>query len=78
MPEDNKILSNDENWTDINLNEDDTRNDLKEETRNAENMLSHSQGLDLEGNIESPTSDRGKLLVVNTILDSQIHVLGNL
>ncbi|CAH1123738.1 unnamed protein product [Ceutorhynchus assimilis] len=58
-PEFNKILTNDENWTDINLNEDDARNDLKEETRNAEN-ITHSQGLDLEGNIESPTSDRGE------------------
>ncbi|XP_066153140.1 neurobeachin isoform X2 [Euwallacea fornicatus] len=59
LPEDNKILSNDDNWTDINLNEDDPRNDLKEEARNAEN-ISHSHGLDMEGNIESPTSDRGE------------------
>ncbi|KAH1026810.1 hypothetical protein HUJ05_000428 [Dendroctonus ponderosae] len=56
MQEDNKIMTNDENWTDINLNEDDTH---KEDSRNAENN-SHSQGLDLEGNIESPTSDRGE------------------
>ncbi|XP_050298842.1 neurobeachin isoform X6 [Anthonomus grandis grandis] len=60
LPEDNnKIHINDENWTDINLNEDDSRTDLKEESRNVQNM-SHSQGLDLEGNIESPTSDRGE------------------
>ncbi|KAL1489961.1 hypothetical protein ABEB36_013884 [Hypothenemus hampei] len=55
--EDNKILSNEENWTDINLNEDEARNDLKEEVRNAEN-ITHSHGLDLEGNIETRISDR--------------------
>ncbi|XP_030761038.1 neurobeachin isoform X2 [Sitophilus oryzae] len=59
IPEDNKISANDENWTDINLNEEDARTDLKEEARNAEN-ISHSHGLDLEGNIENTSPDRGE------------------
>lgn len=52
-PEDNKILSSEDNWTDINLNEDDSRPDIKEDNRNVENM---SQVLDAEGNIARPTS----------------------
>lgn len=55
IPEDNKILSNEDNWTDINLNEDDSRSDIKEDNRNVENM-SHSQVLDAEGNIARPTT----------------------
>lgn len=55
LPEDNKILSNEDNWTDINLNEDDSRPDIKEENHNVANM-SHSQVLDVEGNIARPNT----------------------
>lgn len=53
MIEDNKIINNDENWTDINLNEDgDTVS--KEDTRNLQNIShSHPGMIDIEGNIQS-------------------------
>lgn len=53
MDDNDKALSNDENWTDINLNEDGD----KEEAKNIQNM-SHSQSalVDIEGNI----SERGE------------------
>ncbi|KAF7268650.1 hypothetical protein GWI33_018245, partial [Rhynchophorus ferrugineus] len=80
LPEDNKITGNDENWTDINLNEEDGRGDMKEEARNAEN-ISHSHGLDLEGNIESPSSDRGEKhlgqISVVRVSENVIHVPTN-
>lgn len=63
LSEDNKILSNEDNWTDINLNEDDSRSDIKEDNRNVENM-SHSQVLDAEGNIARPTSGNNAITIV--------------
>lgn len=52
---DNKIMSNDENWTDINLNED---RDTKEESRNMQNISHNRSGLDIEGNIPTLLSER--------------------
>ncbi|PSN35707.1 hypothetical protein C0J52_10177 [Blattella germanica] len=51
--DDNKHASNDESWTDVNLNEDGDPITTKEEHRNIHNM-SHSRGsmLDAEGNME--------------------------
>ncbi|XP_045479576.1 neurobeachin isoform X4 [Harmonia axyridis] len=47
---DNKTLSNDENWTDINLNED---SESKDDSRNMQNMAHSHPGLvDIEGNIK--------------------------
>lgn len=58
MIEDNKIISNDENWTDINLNEDGDAV-TKEDTRNMQNMShSHAGMMDIEGNIQS-INERG-------------------
>ncbi|RZC37735.1 neurobeachin, partial [Asbolus verrucosus] len=51
--EDNKV-NNDENWTDINLNED---GEAKEDPRNIQNM-SHSGLIDIEGNIASERGDK--------------------
>ncbi|KAL3266811.1 hypothetical protein HHI36_010965 [Cryptolaemus montrouzieri] len=49
---DNKTMNNDENWTDINLNED---SESKEDTRNIQNMVhTHSGLVDVEGNIQVP------------------------
>lgn len=60
MIEDNKITNLDESWTDINLNEDGDNLPSKEDTRNLQNM-SHSHGImDMEGNIQSLTSERGE------------------
>lgn len=55
--EDNKV-NNDENWTDINLNEE---NDAKEDPRNIQNIVSHSGHggiIDIEGNIASERGDK--------------------
>jgi len=51
--DDNKPASNDESWTDVNLNEDGDPVASKEEHRNMHNM-SHSRGsvVDAEGNME--------------------------
>lgn len=47
---DNKTLSNDENWTDINLNED---SEPKDDSRNMQNISHSHPGLvDIEGNIQ--------------------------
>lgn len=57
MADDNKI-NNDENWTDINLNEDGDAVSQKEDPRNLHNMThSHGTMVDIEGNIQS---DRGE------------------
>ncbi|XP_044749150.1 neurobeachin isoform X2 [Coccinella septempunctata] len=51
---DNKTLSNDENWTDINLNED---SETKDDSRNMQNMSHSHLGLvDIEGNIQGLVS----------------------
>lgn len=62
MIEDNKIHSNDDSWTDINLNEDgDTVS--KEDTRNMQNMShSHSGMMDMEGNIQNMNERSDKQL----------------
>ncbi|XP_069686520.1 neurobeachin isoform X3 [Periplaneta americana] len=50
--DDNKPASNDESWTDVNLNEDGDPITSKEDHRNIHNM-SHSRGMvDAEGNME--------------------------
>lgn len=49
MQDDNKIISNEDNWTDINLNEERVDGTAREESRNIHNM-SHSVILDTEGN----------------------------
>ncbi|GLH11169.1 Lipopolysaccharide-responsive and beige-like anchor protein [Gryllus bimaculatus] len=50
--DDNKPLSNDESWTDVNLNEEGDPMTTKEEHRNLHNMA-HSRGMvDAEGNIQ--------------------------
>jgi hypothetical protein len=51
--EDNKV-NNDENWTDINLNED---GESKEDSRNIQNM-SHSEIIDIEGNIAAERGEK--------------------
>lgn len=56
MMDDNKIMSTDENWTDINLNEE---GDLKEDVRNMQNIShSHSGLVDIEGNITNERNDK--------------------
>lgn len=56
---DNKVHSNDENWTDINLNEDSDMGVSGEDPRNIQN-ISHSHGnmVDTEGNIQTIIADR--------------------
>lgn len=56
---DNKVHNNDENWTDINLNEDSDIMVSNEDPRNIQN-ISHSHGnmVDTEGNIQSIITDR--------------------
>uniref|UniRef100_A0A1Y1K827 BEACH-type PH domain-containing protein n=1 Tax=Photinus pyralis TaxID=7054 RepID=A0A1Y1K827_PHOPY len=54
---DNKQLNNEDNWTDINLNEDTDAITAKEDSRNLQN-ISHSH-VDTEGNL---TSERGEKL----------------
>lgn len=56
---DNKVHSNDENWTDINLNEDSDMGVSSEDPRNIQN-ISHSHGnmVDTEGNIQNIITDR--------------------
>ncbi|XP_065158028.1 neurobeachin isoform X5 [Atheta coriaria] len=53
--EDNK-LTNDENWTDINLNEDGEVHH-KEDTRNMQN-LTHGGHIDIEGNIQNERGEK--------------------
>ncbi|GLV35236.1 rugose [Carabus blaptoides fortunei] len=57
--DDNKIISNDESWTDINLNEEGDPVNTKEDSRNIHNM-SHSHGgiVDMEGNIQPMTTEK--------------------
>lgn len=56
LDDNEKVLSTDENWTDINLNEE---GDIKEEARNLQNMShSHSGVVDLEGNIHSERGEK--------------------
>ncbi|KAJ8932339.1 hypothetical protein NQ314_014703 [Rhamnusium bicolor] len=56
LDDNEKVLSTDENWTDINLNED---GDIKEEARNLQNMShSHSSLVDMEGNISSERGEK--------------------
>ncbi|KAF5274873.1 hypothetical protein FQA39_LY07055 [Lamprigera yunnana] len=55
---DNK--QNEDNWTDINLNEDSDNLTSKEDSRNIQNIShSHSGIVDTEGNIQSLSSERG-------------------
>nr|XP_022900222.1 neurobeachin isoform X1 [Onthophagus taurus] len=67
--EDNKILTNDENWTDINLNED---GDVisKEDSLNLQNM-SHS--VDIEGNIQERGEKQYSEISVVRVPDSMIQ-----
>uniref|UniRef100_A0A6M2E108 Putative lysosomal trafficking regulator lyst n=1 Tax=Xenopsylla cheopis TaxID=163159 RepID=A0A6M2E108_XENCH len=56
MPDDNKQVSNDDSWTDVNLNEEGdsplTINNAKEQQRNVHNMQHLGRGnVDYEGNI---------------------------
>ncbi|KAF2882214.1 hypothetical protein ILUMI_23956 [Ignelater luminosus] len=61
--DDNKLLSNEDNWTDINLNEDTDTVTAKEDPRNIQNIShSHTGLVDTEGNIQSLTSERGDKL----------------
>lgn len=56
--DDNKIINNDENWTDINLNEDVEMSNTKEDSRNIQNIShSHIGMVDTEGNIPSLNSN---------------------
>ncbi|XP_023310795.1 neurobeachin [Anoplophora glabripennis] len=56
LDDNEKVLSTDENWTDINLNEE---GDIKEEVRNLQNMShSHSGVVDMEGNIHSERGEK--------------------
>ncbi|KAJ8969275.1 hypothetical protein NQ317_000994 [Molorchus minor] len=56
LDDNEKALSTDENWTDINLNEE---GDIKEEARNLQNMShSHSGLVDMEGNIPSERGEK--------------------
>lgn len=58
MLDDNKIISNDESWTDINLNEEGDPVATKEDPRNIHNMQ-HSHGMvDMEGNIQTMNSSQ--------------------
>lgn len=59
MLDDNKIISNDESWTDINLNEEGDPVNTKEDSRNIHNM-SHTHGgiMDMEGNIQPMTTEK--------------------
>ncbi|KAF5296936.1 hypothetical protein FQR65_LT10087 [Abscondita terminalis] len=60
---DNKQISNEDNWTDINLNEDTDTVASKEDSRNIQNIShSHTGIVDTEGNIQSLTSERGDKL----------------
>ncbi|KAK9869980.1 hypothetical protein WA026_006077 [Henosepilachna vigintioctopunctata] len=53
---DNKTLSADENWTDINLNED---SETKEDNHNIQNIThSHTGLVDIEGNIQDLVPER--------------------
>ncbi|KAK4887581.1 hypothetical protein RN001_003852 [Aquatica leii] len=57
---DNKQLNNEDNWTDINLNEDTDAVTAKEDSRNIQNIShSHAGIVDTEGNIQSLGSERG-------------------
>ncbi|XP_050512606.1 neurobeachin isoform X2 [Diabrotica virgifera virgifera] len=53
--DDNDKVNADENWTDINLNED---GDVKEETRNLQNISHSHSPLDIEGNISSERGEK--------------------
>ncbi|KAJ8949535.1 hypothetical protein NQ318_005097, partial [Aromia moschata] len=56
LDDNEKVLSTDENWTDINLNEE---GDIKEEARNLQNMShSHSGLVDMEGNLPSERGEK--------------------
>ncbi|XP_054265424.1 neurobeachin isoform X12 [Macrosteles quadrilineatus] len=62
--DDNKntnLTTNDESWTDVNLNED-TQN-MHEDPRNIHNM-SHFRALDAEGNLQRGEKPRGEISVV--------------
>ncbi|KAK5644035.1 hypothetical protein RI129_007880 [Pyrocoelia pectoralis] len=60
---DNKQISNEDNWTDINLNEDTDTVTSKEDSRNIQNIShSHSGIVDTEGNIQNLSSERGEKL----------------
>lgn len=67
MPDDNKIISNDESWTDINLNEEHIETGVKEDTRNLHN-IAHGAVVDTDGNtLQETETENGDQCPIGTI-----------
>ncbi|KAK9700943.1 Neurobeachin/BDCP, DUF4704 alpha solenoid region [Popillia japonica] len=71
MIEDNKIITGEENWTDINLNEDGDAA-TKEDNRNIQNR-SHTGLMDIEGNIQERGEKQHSEISVVRVPDSMIQ-----